>query len=61
MIVGLAELALNVNHELEDVGSAMRCLRRSYYVDGFNGHQACTHASSFGDCLNSVPARSDIR
>ena len=60
MIVRLAELALNVNHELEDVGSAMQCLQQSYYVEGFYGHQACTHSSSFGDCLEFCAGQGDI-
>ena len=60
MIVGLSEVALNVNNELEDVGSAMQCLQQSYYVEGFYGHQACTHSSSFGDCLEFCAGQGDI-
>jgi len=60
MIVGLAELALNINNELEDVGSAMQCLQQSYYVDGFEGHQGWSSSSSFGDNLDFCAGENDI-
>ncbi len=61
MIVGLAEVALNINHELEDVGSAMQCLQQSYYVEGFEGHQGWQGGSGFDDCLEFCAGQGDIQ
>lgn len=49
MIVGLSELSLNINNELEDVGSAFNSIQQGYHVDGMNGHKACTTGSCFRD------------
>ena len=49
MVVGLSEVALNINHELEDVGSAFGSLNQSYQVKGLCGHQGNTGGSSFQD------------
>ncbi len=60
MIVGLAELALNINNELEDVGSAMQCLQQSYYVEGFEGHHGWQDGSGFDDELEFCAGQCDI-
>lgn len=49
MIVGLSEVALNINNELEDVGSAFGNLSQTYQVYGATGHKASTNGSSFYD------------
>ncbi|MEZ6067397.1 MAG: branched-chain amino acid aminotransferase [Planctomycetaceae bacterium] len=49
LIVGLAEVAWNVNNELEDVGSAFTCVDQSYYAIGAHGHKACAATFSFHD------------
>ncbi|GIX04052.1 MAG: hypothetical protein KatS3mg113_1058 [Planctomycetaceae bacterium] len=38
MVVGLAEIALNVNNELEDVASAFGALNQSYSFRGVHSH-----------------------
>lgn len=49
MIVGLSEISLNMNNELEDVGSAFGNLSQNYSLNGLRGHQASVSGSSFGD------------
>lgn len=49
MIVGLSEVAHNVNNELEDVGSAFGNLSQTYQVYGSQGHKGFADGSSFYD------------
>ena len=49
MIVGLSEVAHNVNNELEDVGSAFGNLSQTYQVYGSQGHKGSADGSSFYD------------
>lgn len=49
MVVGLSEVALNINNELEDVGSAFGNLNQTYQVYGTNGHKGSSAGSSFYD------------
>lgn len=49
MIVGLSEVAVNINNELEDIGSAFGNLNQSYQVHGTNGHKGSASGSSFYD------------
>jgi Flp pilus assembly pilin Flp len=49
MIVGLAELSLNINNELEDVGSAFSSINQGYETCGLNGHKGSTRGSNFRD------------
>jgi Flp pilus assembly pilin Flp len=49
MIIGLSEVAHNVNNELEDVGSAFGNLSQTYQVYGTSGHKGSTNGSSFYD------------
>jgi len=60
VIVGLSEVALNVNNELEDVGSAFACIQQSYCVDGIYGHKGGTSHSSFGDEAEFCDGQFDI-
>ena len=39
LVVGLSEVALNINNELEDVGAAFTCVQQSYCFDGARGHK----------------------
>lgn len=60
MLVGLAELALNINNELEDVGSAFQCMQQSYCVDGVNGHKGWSSGSHFNDSADFCAGQRDI-
>jgi len=61
MVVGLSEVALNVNTELEDVGTAFACIQQSYKVQGINGHKACFSGSRFHDHADFCSGENDIR
>ena len=49
MIVGLSEVAHNVNEELEDVGTAFGRMSQSYQVYGTQGHKGWADGSSYYD------------
>lgn len=61
LIVGLSELALNINNELEDVGSAFNGIQQTYKVDGFSGHKACVRGSEFYDTFDFCAGEYDIK
>jgi len=61
MVVGLSEVALNVNTELEDVGSAISCLQQTYNVQGTKGHKAYISGSGFYDRADFCSGENDIR
>ncbi|MCA9015019.1 MAG: branched-chain amino acid aminotransferase [Planctomycetaceae bacterium] len=61
MIVGLSEVANNVNQELEDVGSAFSCIDQSYMLSYSHGHKACTESSSFNDQADFCSGQWDVR
>ena len=61
MIVGLSEVALNVNTELEDVGSAFACIQQTYSVRSSHGHKAYTSGSSFNDQADFCSGENDVR
>jgi Flp pilus assembly pilin Flp len=52
MVVGLSEVALNVNNELEDVGSAFGNVSQTYQYYGLKGHNASWSGSSFYDVVD---------
>lgn len=60
MIVGLSELSLNINNELEDVGSAFGSMKQTYHVAGMKGHKGCTTGSSFYDAPDFCDCPNDI-
>lgn len=61
LIVGLAEVCLNINNELEDVGSAFQCIQQSYGVEGAEGHRGWASGSSFDDYAEFCADQWDIR
>ena len=38
MVVGLSEVALSINNELEDVASAFGAVNQSFHANGASGH-----------------------
>ena len=60
MIVGLSEVALNVNNELEDVGSAFASLQQSYTIQSTCGHKGHKAGSSFQDTADFCDGQNDI-
>ena len=61
MIVGLSEVANNINQELEDVGSAFGSIQQSYEFDGSRGHEGSHHGSGFRDTPDFCTGECDIR
>lgn len=49
LVVGLSEVALNINNELEDVGAAFGNIGQSYAVGGLSGHMGSTSGTSYND------------
>jgi len=60
MIVGLSEVAHNINQELEDVGSAFGRVNQSFYVAGASGHKGATDGSRFRDRYDFCDSQNDI-
>ena len=61
MIVGLSEASMNINSELEDVGSAIGSLNQSYHVQGTCGHQGHVGGSCYTDQRDFCDSIGDIQ
>ena len=61
LVVGLSEVSLNINNELEDVGSAFSCVQQSYDVQGVCGHKGNSNGSSFCDTADFCDGQDDVR
>lgn len=61
MIVGLSEVALNVNNELEDVGSAFGAINQTYLQKGTIGHQGYTGGTEFRDNVDHCDNTCDVQ
>ena len=60
MVVGLSEVALNVNHELEDVASAFGSLNQSFHVQGQRGCKSFAAGSCYHDQADNCDSQGDI-
>jgi hypothetical protein len=61
LVVGLSEVALNVNNELEDVGSAFASFSQTYCAKSTCGHGGHMSGSSFHDCPDFCAGQWDIQ
>jgi hypothetical protein len=61
MVVGLSEIALNVNNELEDVGSAFGAINQTYCVKGVKGHQGYSSGTEFRDNIDHCDNTCDVQ
>jgi hypothetical protein len=61
LVVGLSEVSLNINNELEDVGSAFSCVQQSYDVHGTCGHKGHASGSGFSDTADFCDGQDDVR
>ena len=61
MIVGLSGVALNVNNELEDVGSAIGSMNQTYCVKGVKGHQGSASGTEFRDNIDHCDNTCDVQ
>ncbi len=48
MVVGLSEVAVAVNTELNDLSNAIGALNQTYHVSGFSGNDGTKNKSSYG-------------
>src|SRR6185312_6256355 len=60
MIVGLSEVAFNINQELEDVGSAIGSINQTYQFNGAAGSKGQSSGSSFWDNRDAGDCDCDI-
>ncbi len=60
MVVGLSEVALNVNNELEDVGSAFGALNQTYVVQGIKSCQGYSSGTEFRDNIDHCDNTCDV-
>jgi hypothetical protein len=60
LMVGMTEVASGVNHELEDVASAVGSINQSYTYWGFSGCKAVTSGSTFADMADVCDNQNDI-
>ena len=60
MVVGLSELATNVNNELEDLASAFGSMNQSFSYDGDQGHRGYRDGSYFEDHQDDCDNECDI-
>ncbi|MBS0206438.1 MAG: branched-chain amino acid aminotransferase [Planctomycetes bacterium] len=61
MVVGLSEIALNINNELEDVGSAFGALNQTYCVKGILGCGGYSSGTEFRDNIDTCDTTGDIQ
>lgn len=60
LVVGLSEVAYNVNQELEDVGAAASGLDQTFFANCVSGHQGGKHGSGFSDCEDYCGGQWDV-
>ena len=60
LVVGLSEVSLNINNELEDVGSAFSSVQQGYSIGCSSGHKGQHNGSSFCDTADFCDGQNDI-
>ena len=60
LVVGLSEVSININNELEDVGSAFGALNQSYAYAGACGHKGSSTGTCFTDQADHCDGQNDI-
>ncbi len=60
LVVGLSELSLNINNELEDVGSAFSSMNQSFQVQCTSGHKGYKSGAGFQDRCDFCDGQGDI-
>lgn len=49
LVVGLSEVAGNINNELEDIGSAFGSMNQTFKTSGSCGHKGSSYGSQYKD------------
>ena len=60
LVVGLSEVSLNINNELEDVGSAFSAMSQGFHVQGTSGHKGSKSGACFEDRCDFCAGEGDI-
>ena len=60
LVVGLSEVSININNELEDVGSAFGALNQGYSYAGACGHKGSSTGTCFHDQNDFCDGQNDI-
>ena len=60
LVVGLSEVAFNINQELEDLGSAIGSINQSYQFNGAGGNKGRASGSASSDSRDAGDSGSDI-
>ena len=60
MVVGLSEVSIGINEELEDVASAFGAVNQSYHFQGLCGHKGMIAGSCFYDSRDFCDGDRDI-
>jgi Flp pilus assembly pilin Flp len=60
LVVGLSEVSININNELEDVGSAFGSINQSFHYAGACGHKGSAAGSCFQDQADYCDGQNDI-
>ncbi len=60
LLVGLTEVAFNINQELEDVGSAFGSINQTYRYQGTTGKKGFYFGSAYGDSYDDGDDDCDI-
>ena len=60
LVVGLSEVSININNELEDVGSAFAAMKQDYHVSGTSGHKGSKSGTCFEDRCDFCDGQGDI-
>ena len=61
LVVGLSEVSININNELEDVGSAFSAMNQGFASACTSGHKGNKGGSSFDDGCDFCSGQNDIR
>ena len=60
LVVGLSEVSIIVNNELEDVGSAFSAMNQGFSAQGSYGHKGRKGCSSFEDGCDFCAGQDDV-
>ena len=60
MVVGLSEVSVAINQELEDVASAFGSVNQSYRYQGLTGHGGNFNGTGFGDSIDFCDGSNNI-
>jgi hypothetical protein len=60
LVVGLSEVSINVNNELEDVGSAFQAMNQGFSNQGMCGHKGRKSGSCFEDGCDFCAGQDDV-